>query len=267
MAQTVATVQQARAEAARKLQLAFLAHRCRQVYRQLWQFIRASEGRDPRLAFTAIGQSAEAALADAAAGVRVRFRLDGTCTKGRPAPPALVYTVVTRRPVVRLQLGGPGPTEAPGAAERPNQWRAVPQELYRRAAGLSRLTKQLRASASATRQAILGNSAHPPARVPHKQGTPGRQRQRQQMFRLYEQGRLHEAEAATAVASSCGEDLPQPSSSGRPETGWPLEERAGEGSDDTELELWSRGLLELDFEEYAGGWRELGGSAWTDGGS
>uniref|UniRef100_A0A7S0RDM8 Uncharacterized protein n=1 Tax=Chlamydomonas leiostraca TaxID=1034604 RepID=A0A7S0RDM8_9CHLO len=90
-----------RDDAARRIQRAWMGFRNRRIflfYRDLIQF---RERGDPRLMLRAINPR-EAALADAAAGIHVRFRLGGAMF-----PPLVFYKIFTHRSVTDINAFGP----------------------------------------------------------------------------------------------------------------------------------------------------------------
>lgn len=230
------------------IQRAWRGHCCHGTFRQLSQFVRAAEGGDPRLALAAIAQHAEAGVADAAAGVRVRFRLDGRC-----CPPALVYTVVTHRPVAQLGLACLDAAAAveccqtAAAPPRP-QWRAVP-------AGLRlRVTKLARPAAACS---TAGQQRGGPPPLPG--GQQKRQVRRAQLQQLYQEGRQQDAAASGSAGGGGGAALNRSAGNSRQALAGTPGGAVEEGEE--ELLLWSR---LLDYEEYTRSWLALGSSAWTD---
>lgn len=204
--------------------------------------MRDAESADPRQALAALAQRAEAEVADAAAGVRVRLRLDGAA-----CPPALVFAVVTHRPIA--QLGSPA--SAPNTQQAPLlQWRRAPQELFSRVAA-----KSTRAAAP---------TRHLPAPDQSVREHPGavrKRRRRQQLLQLYWEGRRLEELPCPAAGSSVEGPCTREGSAGPSDDA----EQAGSGSEDgqegKELLLWSS---LLDFEEYRRGWLHVGASLWSD---
>lgn len=233
-----------RVAAARQIQRAWRVHRCRRLFHHLRLFIHTAEARDPRRTLAVLAQWAEADMADAAAGVRVRMRLDG----GGGAP-ALVYSITTRRPIAQLVAPAPGGDVGPSSCSSPlpgkcppccqRQWRPVPAELWRKPAGLLRLTAQMR-RVPASRAAV------PPGVQPGGQCSR-RHARRERLLQIYTEGRQQEDEESAAASADSS-----------------IADALGSSDEDEELLLhWSEALA-VDFEAYLEHWLKLGGTAWTN---
>ena len=82
-----------RDQAARRIQRAWLGFRNARIFRYYRDLIHFRERGDPKELLRSINPR-EAQLADAAAGIHVRFRLGGTVF-----PPLVFYKIYTHRPV------------------------------------------------------------------------------------------------------------------------------------------------------------------------